>query len=53
MTKDDLIATIRKELKDNPKASGIEIANKHKISFHIVEVFRIKIIREEEGRLKE
>lgn len=49
MTRDELIAIIQEELKNNPKATSIKIGKKHKMPFHIVEVFRIKIIREQKG----
>lgn len=45
MTRDELTANIQKELTDNPKASGIEIAKKYKIPFHVVEVFRKEILK--------
>lgn len=40
MNKDKLISIIKKELKNNPKATSIEIAKKHKIPLHIVELFK-------------
>lgn len=40
MTRDEVISIIQKELKDNPQASGIEIAKKHKIPLHIVVLYK-------------
>lgn len=45
MTKDELVAIIQKELKDNPKASGSEIAKKHEIPLHIVEMYKKRILK--------
>lgn len=45
MTKDELISIIQKELTENPLINGIEIAKKHKLPLHIVEMYRKRILK--------
>lgn len=45
MKKDDMMALIQKELEEHPQVTSIEIAKKHRIPFHIVQIFRNKIER--------
>lgn len=45
MTKNELISKIQKELTENPKVTSIEIAKKHKIPLHIVEVYKRGILK--------
>lgn len=45
MTKDELISVIQKELVENPKADAVEIAKKHKIPLHIVEMYKRRLLK--------
>lgn len=47
MTKEELLSIIRTELKSNPNESSLNIAKKNNIPINIVEIFKRRIIKEQ------
>lgn len=46
-TREELLSIIRNELNKNPKESSLNIAKKHKIPINIVELFKRRILTEQ------
>ncbi|MED4584654.1 hypothetical protein P9578_17920 [Brevibacillus choshinensis] len=43
MKKEDILFSIQKEMQDRPEVTSLEISQRYKIPFVIVEIFRLKL----------